>query len=84
MTNMMTNKWTEDLRTNIPKCPACGGAIEYGYIVSKDQIFWAENIEGNRFIGLEESITGPVRKPLGLSMARCNKCRLLVSVFPPK
>jgi len=84
MTNMLTNKWTEDIRTNLPKCPACGGPVEYGFFVSKDAIHWASGVEGNKFTDLEEPMTGPFKKPLGVGMARCHKCRLYVSVFPPR
>lgn len=84
MTNLLTNKWTEDVRTNLPKCPACGGPVEYGYFVSREEILWASGIDGNKFTGLEEPLTGAFKKPLGVCMARCNKCRLYVSVYPPK
>lgn len=83
MSTYMTKGWMEGVKNNLPKCPACGGSIEYGYLVSKDTIQWAGEINGNRFTNLEKPITGPFKKPLGLAMARCHQCRLMITVFPP-
>jgi len=82
MSTFLTNKWMDDVKTNIPKCPACGGEVEYGYFVSKEEIRFAKGLEGNKFVGLEEPLTGPFKKPLGVAISRCPKCRLFVTLYP--
>jgi hypothetical protein len=72
------------MKGNLPKCPACAGEIEYGYMISKDAIHWAGNLSTNKFTEVESPMTGPFTKPLGISMARCHKCRLMITVFPPE
>jgi|GEM_PF-3479523 len=84
MSTFMTNAWMEGVRANIPKCPACGGEIEYGFLVSKEPIQWAGTLNGNRFTDLEKPLTGPFKKPLGIAIARCHKCELLITIFPPE
>jgi hypothetical protein len=84
MSLMQTNRWKDDMKANLPKCPACAGPIEYGYLISKDAIHWAGELEGNKFLDVEKPLTGPFKKPLGVSMARCHKCRLMITVYPPE
>lgn len=84
MSTLLTNTWMEGVRTNLPKCPACGGEVEYGYLVSKETIQWAGNINGNRFTDLEKPVTGPFKKPLGVALARCHACKLMITVYPPE
>lgn len=84
MSTFLTKRWDEDMRANLPKCPACGGEIEYGYLISKDTVHWAGHLEANKFTEVERAITGPFKKPLGVSMSRCLKCRLMITVFPPE
>jgi hypothetical protein len=84
MSTYLTNIWTNEMKANLPKCPACGGSIEYGFLISKDAIHWAGELEGNKFVGVERPMTGPFKKPLGVSMARCHKCRLMITVYPPE
>ena len=72
----------EGVKANIPKCPACGGEIEYGYLVSKEPIQWAGKMNGNKFTEIERPITGPFKKPLGVSMARCHSCKLMITIYP--
>jgi hypothetical protein len=84
MSTFMTNGWMEGVKRNIPKCPACGGEVDYGFFVSKEPIQWAREMKGNRFTDLERPITGPFKKPLGVAMARCHSCALMITVFPPE
>ena len=84
MSTYLTNRWTGDMRANLPKCPACAGEMEYGFLISKDAIYWAGKMEENKFTDVEGAITGPFKKPLGISMARCHKCRLMITVYPPE
>lgn len=84
MSTYLTNKWTENMKINLPKCPACEGVMEYGYLISKEAIYWAGNIEGNKFTNVQGAMTGPFKKPLGVPMARCHKCRLMITVYAPE
>lgn len=84
MSKFLTDRWMDDMRANLPKCPACAGEIEYGFLVSKDTIHWAGEIEGNRFVGIEDAMTGPFKKPLGIPVSRCHKCGLMITVYPPR
>jgi hypothetical protein len=52
--------------------------------VSKEVIQWAGDIKGNRFTDLEKPLTGPFKKPLGVALARCHNCRLMITVYPPE
>ena len=84
MSTFLTKKWDSGMKENLPKCPACTGEMDYGYLISKDAIYWAGNLNENKFINVEKPMTGPFKKPLGVSMARCPKCRLFITVFPPE
>ncbi len=83
MSMYYTNMWKSEMEKNLPKCPACGGEMEYGFLISKDPIHWAGGIEGNRIDGLGEQMTGPFKKPLGVAMSRCHRCRLMITTYPP-
>jgi uncharacterized protein DUF6487 len=84
MSKFLTDKWNDEMKGQLPKCPACAGDMEYGFLISQEPVHWAHGIEGNKFTGIEGSFTGPFKKPLGIPMARCNKCGLFISVFPPE
>jgi hypothetical protein len=84
MSTFLTKKWDDDMKANLPKCPACAGEIEYGYLISKDAIYWAGELAGNKFTNVGKPVTGPFKKPLGVSMARCSKCKLMITVYPPE
>jgi len=82
MSQFLTEKWSEEMKKNIPKCPACAGDVEYGYLVSKEPIHWASEYEGNRFVGIEDAMTWIAKKPLGVPMTRCPKCRIMITINP--
>ncbi len=84
MSTFMTNGWMDGVKQNIPKCPACGGNVDYGFMISREPIQWASDLKGNKFTDLERPITGPFKKPLGISMARCHVCRLMITIYPPE
>ncbi|MFO8051443.1 MAG: PF20097 family protein [Thermoplasmatota archaeon] len=84
MSKFLTDRWNDSMKGQLPKCPACAGPMEYGFLISKEPIHWADAIEGNKFTGIEGALTGPFKKPLGIPMSRCSKCGLLISVFPPE
>lgn len=82
MSMLLTKKWDEEVKKNLPVCPACGGEIEYGFLVSKESIHWASDIEGNHFSGIEGAMTWAPKKPLGVPIARCPKCRIMITLYP--
>ncbi len=83
MSTYMTNKWNEEMNGQIPRCPACKGEMSYGYLVSREPIHWAGDIENNQFKDVESPMTGEFKKPLGIPMAKCISCRLFITVLPP-
>lgn len=84
MSKFLTDKWNDHMKSQLPKCPACAETMDYGFLISREPIHWAQGIEGNKFVGIEEAMTGPFKKPLGIPMSRCRKCGLFVSMFPPE
>lgn len=82
MSQFLTEKWSEEMKANLPKCPACAGDVEYGFLVSERPIRWASELEGNRFVGVEESMTWDPKRPLGLPMTRCHKCGIMITLVP--
>ncbi|MDG6223936.1 MAG: PF20097 family protein [Candidatus Thermoplasmatota archaeon] len=84
VSQFLTERWAEEMRANIPKCPACAGEVEYGFLVSEQPIRWANDYEGTRFVGIEEPMTWEPKKPLGIPMTRCHKCGIMITLSPHK
>lgn len=80
MSQFLTQKWSDDMKNNIPKCPACAGPVDYGFLVAESPIRWANQYEGSRFVGLENAITWEPKKPQGIPMTRCSKCQLMITI----